>query len=301
MRAPESDNPRSVLVVHGRNEALRLAMFEFLRSIDLSPLEWTSAVALTGEGSPYIGQVLDVAFEHAQAVVVLITPDDVAYLQTCYANGPSDPETQPAAQARPNVLFEAGMAFGLDSTRTILVEVGDVRPFSDIAGRHTVRMSNELDRRQALAQRLQSAGCQVDATGTDWHSAGDFTAPSAPGDGFPLGRRVPSTDAARQPVDFDLRYIRKGGNKIEKLQIINRGYETAYEVSLEIPESAALDLRDVLPVAKIPGGGKSVTIDVLNFNRFTGERHDNAFDVTVTARKDSGESVTQEVFLDLNG
>ena len=59
MNSP-SDN-RSVFVVHGRNEPLRKSIFEFLRSINLSPLEWTTAVELTGEGSPYIGQVLDAA------------------------------------------------------------------------------------------------------------------------------------------------------------------------------------------------------------------------------------------------
>jgi len=47
-------------------------MFDFLRSINLSPMEWSSAVELTGEGSPYIGQILDAAFNHASAVVVLI-------------------------------------------------------------------------------------------------------------------------------------------------------------------------------------------------------------------------------------
>jgi predicted nucleotide-binding protein len=30
---------RSVFVVHGRNEALRRVLFEFLRSIDLAPME----------------------------------------------------------------------------------------------------------------------------------------------------------------------------------------------------------------------------------------------------------------------
>ncbi len=151
---------RSVFVVHGRNEALRRAMFDFLRSIDLAPMEWGHAVELTGAASPYIGQVLDAAFEHAQAVVVLQTPDEIAYLQPRYGNGEHDPETQPAPQARPNVLFEAGMAMGRNADRTVLVEVGHVRQFSDVAGRHVVRLSNSLDSRQALAQRvtIQVAG-----------------------------------------------------------------------------------------------------------------------------------------------
>ena len=135
------DRRRKVFVVHGRNELARVAMFEFLRSIGLQPIEWSQAVAATGEASPYIGTVLDSAFEAAQAVVVLMTPDEIAYLRDEYSSDDSDPEREPAAQARPNVLFEAGMAMGRDPTRTVLVELGALRPFSDIAGRHTLRMA----------------------------------------------------------------------------------------------------------------------------------------------------------------
>ncbi len=105
-----------VFVVHGRNAGARDAMFEFLRAIGLRPIEWAQAVQATGKGSPYIGEILDAAFERAQAVVVLMTPDEIAYLRTEYGHGTNDPETQPAAQARPNVLFEAGMAMGRDRT-----------------------------------------------------------------------------------------------------------------------------------------------------------------------------------------
>ncbi|MEZ5175496.1 MAG: nucleotide-binding protein [Acidimicrobiia bacterium] len=106
----------TVFVVHGRNRTARDGMFEFLRSLGLRPLEWSQALQLTGTGSPYIGEVLDHAFSAAQAVVVLMTPDEIAYLQLDYASNRDDPEHAPSAQARPNVLFEAGMAF----TRTVL-------------------------------------------------------------------------------------------------------------------------------------------------------------------------------------
>lgn len=279
-------------------------MFDFLRSINLSPMEWTTAVELTGEGSPYIGQVLDAAFDHATAVVVLMTPDEVAYLQPRYGHGENDQETQPAPQARPNVLFEAGMALGRDARRTVLVEVGEVRPFSDVAGRHAIRLSNAPASRQALANRLRTAGCAVNLNGTDWHTTGDFTAPPPPGDGLPLGRRLPSSASARKVIDFDLKYFNKGGNRIDKLQVINRGTETAYDVAVTVPENGALDLRstDVGNIAKIPGGGRSVTVDVFNTGRMMGgPRQANAFDVSITARTESGEQVTQDVFLDLNG
>jgi len=298
----ESGTGRQVFVVHGRNEALRRSMFDFLRSIDLSPMEWTTAVEWTGDGSPYIGQVLDVAFERATAVVVLLTPDEVAYLQPRYGSNADDPETHPAPQARPNVLFEAGMALGRNARRTVLVEVGSVRPFSDIAGRHTVRLSNDLKHRQDLARRLETAGCAVNLSGTDWHSAGDFAAPSPPGDGLPLGRRIPNATTHRPPIDFDLKYFNKGGNHVDKLQIVNRGTEIAYDVTLAVPDDAALDLMRVESIPKIPGGGKSVTIDVMNHRRMLGGgQRVAAFDVSLSARTDAGTTFTQIVFLDLNG
>jgi predicted nucleotide-binding protein len=170
-------DPRIVFVVHGRDMAVRNAMFQFLRAIGLRPREWAQAVADTGKAMPYIGEVLDVAFSKAQAVVVLMTPDDEARLREQYRNSGDPPyETELTPQARPNVIFEAGMAMGRASNRTVIVEVGDVRPFSDIGGRHVIRMNDSSERRQELAQRLRDAGCDVDLSGTDWHREGTFAA-----------------------------------------------------------------------------------------------------------------------------
>jgi predicted nucleotide-binding protein len=166
---------RTVFVVHGRNEALRDSMFAFLRAIGLEPLEWSQAVAATSEATPYVGQVLDAAFSIAQAVVVLMTPDDDACLREEFRST-HDPqyEKEPTGQARPNVLFEAGMAMGRDARRTVLVEIGSLRPFSDVAGRHILRLNNSSERRQDFAERLRTAGCPVELTGRNWHSVGSF-------------------------------------------------------------------------------------------------------------------------------
>ena len=74
-------NAREVFIVHGRNEAAREAMFEFLRALDLHPLEWSESITDTGKASPYIGEILDAAFSRAHAIVVLFTPDDEARLK----------------------------------------------------------------------------------------------------------------------------------------------------------------------------------------------------------------------------
>ncbi len=168
-------DPHIVFVVHGRNDTMRDALFAFLRSIGLKPLEWAQAVKNTGKASPYIGEILETAFSAAQAIVVLMTPDDEARLRTDF-QAPNDPsyETRLTPQARSNVLFEAGMAMGHNPDRTILIELGELRPFSDVAGRHAIRLNNSAERRHELAQRLKTAGCSVEDGGTDWLKVGDF-------------------------------------------------------------------------------------------------------------------------------
>lgn len=99
-----------------------------------------------------------------------------------------------------------------------------------------------------------------------------------------------------------MKYVNKGGSRIDKLQVINRGAETAYDVELAVPDNAALDLIRTETIIKIPGGGKSVTVDAMNHNRsWGGDGKVSAFDVTVTARTEGGETITQDVFLDMNG
>jgi predicted nucleotide-binding protein len=167
---------RKVFVVHGRNNAAREAVFTFLRAIGLRPLEWSEIVQATGKASPYIGEVLETGFSIAQAVVVLMTPDDEARLREQYRGSVEPPhETDLTPQPRPNVLLEAGMALGLFPDRTVIVELGQLRPVSDIGGRHVVRMNDTAERRHELAQRLQTAGCEVNLSGTDWYKAGTFS------------------------------------------------------------------------------------------------------------------------------
>ena len=165
----------SVFVVHGRNEQLRKAMFAFLRSVGLNPVEWRQAIPLTGKGSPFVAEILDVAFREAVAVVVMLTPDDEVRLKPEFRRT-SDKAVEKVltGQARPNVLFEAGLAFGRNPDSTVLVQIGDVKEFSDVGGRHVVRLSNSTQSRQELVTKLANAGCNVQIDGTDWHTEGDF-------------------------------------------------------------------------------------------------------------------------------
>ena len=168
---------RDVFVVHGRNLNARDALFDFLKAIDLHPVEWSEAVQATDQTMPYIGEILDAAFSKAHAVIVLFTPDDEARLRELFqSENEPDHETELTGQARPNVLFEAGMAVGRHPDRTLFVKLGNVRPFSDIAGRYIISIDNSRKQRQSLVDRLKAAGCPVNLYADNWLSEGDFDA-----------------------------------------------------------------------------------------------------------------------------
>jgi len=191
---------RKVFVIHGRDSRLRRGMFDFLRAIGLDPIEWSTAVTLVRKASPYVGEILGAAFKHAQAVVALLTPDDEARLRSDLVTEDDPPyERWLTGQARPNVLFEAGMAFATHPDNTVLVQIGSVRPFSDVAGRHVVRMDNSTSKRKDLAQRLQSAGCSVNLGGEDWLTTGDMAPPAE----VPQEGAAPTGPAAAHDVDTD--------------------------------------------------------------------------------------------------
>lgn len=170
-RLPEANR---VMVVHGRNAKLREDLFSLLVALGVEPLEWSQAVALTGKAAPYVGEVLDAAFSAARAVVVLLSGDDVAYLREDLQDESDPPfEKLPTPQSRPNVLFEAGMALAVHPNRTVFLQVGDVRPFSDLGGRHTIRAAGQHWRRD-FADRLVVAGCDIDRSGDSWETMGEF-------------------------------------------------------------------------------------------------------------------------------
>ena len=292
----QTPDPRKVFVVHGRNTTARDAMFGFLRALGLQPIEWTQAVAMTQQGSPYIGQILDVAFDVAQAIVVLMTPDEITYLRQEYASGDDDDDTRPAAQARPNVLFEAGLALGRSPDRTILVELGRVRSFSDVAGRHALRLKGDVEGRKDLAERLRTAGCAVDLSGSDWLTKHDLTPPPPPGGGMPLGKRVP-TPPAKNAVRIDATYLDRGEGR-GRLQFTNYSPFPVHDLRFEIPDEAgpSFHVDANLPVSRLPLG-KSVGFIA---SRTMGPGSDH-FEIRITGRTPEGDPIETTAFISLLG
>jgi predicted nucleotide-binding protein len=168
---------RKVFVIYGRNKAAYNAMVLFLRSVGLSAWDFYELSAQSG-GTAFIGDIVRHGMEQSQAVVALFTPDEFSVLRPSL-NDPqkTGPEDQ-RWQARPNVIYEAGMAMGIDENRTILVTLGsDVSLFSDVSGIHIVQLDNTPEKRSFLREKLHGVGCEVDRISTEYLNisrAGDF-------------------------------------------------------------------------------------------------------------------------------
>jgi hypothetical protein len=151
-------------------------MFDLLRAFGLNPIEWSEAIAKAKGANPNIGQTIDNAMKQAQGVLVMFSPDEQARLKKRFCK-PSELRTlgQLADQARPNVIFEAGLALGAHPNKTLLVQVGEMRELSDIGGKHILRLSGDTASRNELANRLRrKLKFKVNTSNQDWTKAGDF-------------------------------------------------------------------------------------------------------------------------------
>lgn len=165
----------SIFVVHGRDQRLRTDVFALLRAFDLNPIEWEEATAAATGANPNIGKIIDGAMKKAQGILVLFSPDERAMLIHSHCTQKERLTLgKLAPQSRPNVIFEAGLALGAHPSKTLLVQVGDMRDLSDIAGKHILRLSQSQASRNELANRLRKMGFKVNTKGSDWTTVGNF-------------------------------------------------------------------------------------------------------------------------------
>lgn len=175
-RAPKTKE-NTVFVVHGRDERLRDSMYELLGALGLKVLEWGHAIraARNRGANPYVNDAVTKILDQAQAIVVLLSPDDIVHLKPQFVE-PSEraKEAKPRGQARPNVIFETGIAIGAHHKKTVIVQAGDVKPFTDIGGMHILRLTARSDSRNEFANRLKDLGCEINTDGEHWLRAGEF-------------------------------------------------------------------------------------------------------------------------------
>lgn len=165
---------KQVFVIHGRNVAARDQLAIFLRACGLRPINFGDLRAEMG-GTPTIDRIVEEGMARAQGVVALITADEYAALHPHFRSEKDDEVAVARWQARPNVIFEAGMAFGRNRNRVVFVLLGAPRLFTDVAGVHVLAPTNDAkgDRSMLRETLRKGMGCAVDES-TDWMSHGDF-------------------------------------------------------------------------------------------------------------------------------
>jgi hypothetical protein len=167
--------------------------FDLLRAVDLRPMEWETLVRATGKATPYLGEVVAGAPHLAQATLVLLTPDDIVELHSDLFLDQDVPHDRARSmQARPNVLFELGLALMAYPRRTVVVEIGRLRPLSDLAGLNTIRFDGSAASVQKLLSRLKAAGCPVDDSAGAWLDPARFA-------GLRQHQRAPDTHGDARP------------------------------------------------------------------------------------------------------
>jgi predicted nucleotide-binding protein len=173
----ESEQAKRVFVVHGRDRVAYDELKVFLGALGLTVFDYDDQLLEIAAGAPSVMDIVSEGLKKAQTIVVLFTPDEHATLSP-RLHLPTDkfhPTDVERYQARPNVIFEAGMAFGLNPKQTVLLALGpEVQLFSDAAGAHVHRLTGDSQKfRQTLASLLESTGCKIN-THSDFPTAGDF-------------------------------------------------------------------------------------------------------------------------------
>jgi hypothetical protein len=137
---PKAKKPArpTAFIIYGRDLQARDSMAAFLEAVGLTVIPFAHRSLGLGT-SPFIAEIVLAALKQADVLVALFTPDEQAALYDPKSSRLEIAESR--WQARQNVIFEAGVAFGLHREKTILVTMGaDVRLFSDLSGVHFVEI-----------------------------------------------------------------------------------------------------------------------------------------------------------------
>jgi len=168
---------RDVFVIHGRDKQIVRSVFDFVRALDLNPLEWEELIARAVNQTPSNMETITNSLGSAGAVLSVFTPDDFTCLRSNLVE--VDEEKIFQGQPRPNVLFETGLARALQPTRTIIAHVGKIRRITDLEGLNVVMLDNSALARNRLKSRLETL-CGRGARGNRWLEVGDFSVPDHP-------------------------------------------------------------------------------------------------------------------------
>src|SRR5688572_2110924 len=129
-QCPIRDMPGdTVFLIYGQDRKARDELTKFVRAVGLQQLSFEEVANRLGT-TPFVAEVVLAGLQQAQAIIALFTPDELTTLYEANGEISSHPQGSSRWQARPNVIFEAGVAYGIAREKTIIVTIGsDVELF----------------------------------------------------------------------------------------------------------------------------------------------------------------------------
>ncbi|WP_164009890.1 TIR domain-containing protein [Pyxidicoccus trucidator] len=175
--APPAKDGKKVFIIHGRDRATLQELKRFLKGVGLQAWTFVDEFHESVSNTPIV-EIVARGVSKTRAVIALLTPDEFACLVPERREPTESERNIRRWQPRPNVIYEAGMAMGLNRDGTILVTVGHVELPSDLDGILHIRLTNGIDSRRTLRRKLMQAGCEVEPNLEDWMEpslGGDFS------------------------------------------------------------------------------------------------------------------------------
>lgn len=163
-----ADRPRdTVFIIYGRNAHVVTELTKYLQALQLKVVQFNELSSDAGPNAP-VFEIVKQGVARSGAVIALFTPDEWSVLEPSLRS-PSDKQHEVQRyQPRPNVLYEAGLAFALNPDATVLVSLGNVDVPSDLHGIHVVRLNDGVDARKLLRDKLVACGLTVEMSGVQY-------------------------------------------------------------------------------------------------------------------------------------
>ena len=146
------------------------------------------------------------------------------------------------------------MAYGRDPDRTVLIQIGLVKKFSDISGRHLLHFDGSSKAQKSLADRLALAGCVINEGDTNWLEESDFNIKTINNSDYEKIRLNNEKEKVQQLFDeltrlFIRLYKSKAGTSMLFARTIRDSMEMQKCFGISIKESAPIGRDfDDLPI-----------------------------------------------------
>lgn len=145
---------------------------KLLKALGIKHLSFEKAADKLGP-APSVTEVVIRGISDAAVVIVLFTPEEHSAFYDPITGKYGTDRGESRWQARPNVIFEAGVAIGAAREKTILATLGDVQLFSDVDGLHLVPLAKPgaID---VLYKKIKGIVGTLDPS-PDWGNSADFS------------------------------------------------------------------------------------------------------------------------------